>query len=103
MPQDLDAEDGRAERERQARRAFEHGSSGATADFATDAHPRREDSSAEGPYARPAPPLAPDELCDQLADRRAVSEDDLEARLDEANEESFPASDPPSLSPGRRT
>lgn len=78
-------------------RAFEHGSSGATADFAVDGRPRREDASVEAPYARPAEPLADGECPDQLAEKRALAEDDLEVKLDEASEESFPASDPPSF------
>ncbi|HSV02033.1 MAG TPA: hypothetical protein VLI41_02410 [Phenylobacterium sp.] len=85
------------EREARELRAFEHGSSGATADFAVEGRPRREDAAIEAPYARPAEPLADGECPDQLAEKRALAEDDLEARIDEASEESFPASDPPSF------
>lgn len=88
-------------REEDERRAFEHGSSGATADFAPDGRPRWEDCSAEAPYARAARPLAPDEKPDQLAEKRAASGSQMDALLDEASEESFPASDPPSA--GRPT
>ena len=87
-------DDGREAREL---RAFEHGSSGATADFAVDGRPRREDALVEAPYSRPAEPLADGECPDQLAEKRALAEDDLETRVDEASEESFPASDPPSF------
>jgi hypothetical protein len=100
MPRDPNQTD--SSREREERRAFEHGSSGATADFATDGRPRREDASVEGPYARPATPLAPGEVPDQLAEKkRACAEGETQALLDEASEESFPASDPPSPSRGR--
>lgn len=51
-------------------RSFEHGSSGATADAAVTGKPDREDSSTDAPYARPAPPMAPDEKPDELAERR---------------------------------
>lgn len=84
-------------REARELRAFEHGSSGATADFAVEGRPRREDAAVEAPYARPAAPLAAGECPDQLAEKRALAEDDLETRIDEASEESFPASDPPSF------
>jgi len=52
--------------------------------------------SGEGPYARPAEPLADNEAHDQLAEREENSEDRQEALIDESLEESFPASDPPS-------
>lgn len=84
-------------REAEKLRAFEHGSAGATADFAVDGRPRREDASVEAPHMRPAEPLKDGEGPDQLAEKRALAEDDLEARIDEASEESFPASDPPSF------
>lgn len=87
-------------REAEALRAFEHGSSGATADFAVEGRPRREDAGVAAPYARPADPLPDGEACDQLAEKRALAEDDLETRIDEASEESFPASDPPSFTAG---
>lgn len=48
----------------------------------------------QGPYARPARPLAQDEKPDQLADKEKEAEDRQEALLDEAVEETFPGSDP---------
>jgi hypothetical protein len=84
-------------REAQKLRAFEHGSSGATADFAVEGRPKRSDASVEAPSARPAEPVGAGDALDQLAEKRALTEDDLEMRIDEASEESFPASDPPSF------
>ena len=75
-------------------RSFQHGSSGATADLAVEGQPKLEDRFEEKPYARPAPPLAGDELPDQLADKAAASGSRQEALVDEAVEETFPASDP---------
>lgn len=47
------------------------------------------------PHARPAEDrLAADEKPDQLAKKEAKSEDRQEALIDEAVEETFPASDP---------
>jgi hypothetical protein len=86
-----------ARREAEKLRAFEHGSSGATADFAVEGRPKRSDASVEAPATRPAQPLRPEDELDQLSEKRALAEDDLEARVDEASEESFPASDPPSF------
>jgi len=77
-------------------RHFSHGAGGAMADAATEASPRHEDHLPDSPHSRPAPPLCPDEKHDQLAEKEAASEDRDEARVDEAVEESFPASDPPS-------
>ena len=48
----------------------------------------------QGPYARPAKPLAEGEKPDQLADKEKEAEDRQEALLDEAIEETFPGSDP---------
>ena len=78
----------------EALRRFERGAGGAAADAAVEGRPNLADHRVDAPYARPAPPLNPDEAPDQLADKRAVVGDD--ARIDEASEESFPASDPPS-------
>jgi len=50
----------------------------------------------DGPHARKAPPLAKDEVHDQLAGREKQAEDRQEALIDESLDESFPASDPPS-------
>jgi hypothetical protein len=80
------------------RRALEHGSSGSTADLAVEGRPRLEDRYIETPYARPAPPLQDGEPLDHLAEKKQVVGDPREALIDEAIEESFPASDPPSLS-----
>ena len=75
-------------------RAFSHGSSGAAADSAVEGKASLEDRHIETPHARPAEPLAEGEKHDQLADKEAQAEDRQEALLDEAIEESFPASDP---------
>jgi hypothetical protein len=88
---------GESGREAEKLRAFEHGSSGATADFAVEGRPKREDAGVDAPASRPAEPVDPDQDLDQLAEKRALCEDDLETRVDEASEESFPASDPPSF------
>jgi hypothetical protein len=75
-------------------RGLTHGSSGATAGLAVEGAPKPEDHKPETPHARPAEPLAFDKKHDQLADKKAAAEDDQEALLDEAIEESFPGSDP---------
>jgi hypothetical protein len=75
-------------------RGLTHGSSGATAGMAVEGSHRPEDHKTEAPHTRPAEPLAFDEKHDQLADKKAASESDQEALLDEAIEESFPGSDP---------
>jgi hypothetical protein len=77
-------------------RHFADGASGAMADAATDASPKKADHAPDSPHARPAEPLAADEKHDQLAEKEAASEDREEARVDEGVEETFPASDPPS-------
>jgi hypothetical protein len=77
-------------------RHFTHGSGGALADSAPDAEVTREDHDVAAPHAKPAKPLKPGEKPDQLAQKEAASEDRDEARLDEAIEETFPASDAPS-------
>ena len=53
------------------KRSFEHGSSGDAADAAVTGAPDSGDTSTDAPYARPAPPLAPDEKPDELAGRRS--------------------------------
>jgi hypothetical protein len=79
----------------EAKRAFTHGSSGANADMAVEGTPKPEDRHIEVPHARPADtPLAEGEKCDQLADKKAQAENEQEALLDEAIEETFPSSDP---------
>lgn len=81
--------------EDEAKRAFTHGSSGATADMATDeAGALEEQRHVEAPPTRPAEPLKDGEKTDQLADRAAETKDRQEALLDEAIEETFPSSDP---------
>jgi hypothetical protein len=81
--------------EEEAKRAFEHGSSGSTADMAVDGQCKPEDRHIEGPHSRPAEaPLVEGEKHDQLANKAARSEDRQEALLDEAIEETFPGSDP---------
>jgi len=81
--------------EDQAKRAFSHGSSGATADMASD--PKKaieEHRHIDSPATRPATPAPEGEKVDHLAEREAKSEDRQEALLDEAIEETFPGSDP---------
>jgi hypothetical protein len=79
--------------EEEAKRAFTHGSSGATADMASGG-PATEARHIEGAAARAAEPLKEGQKHDQLAHRQADAEDRQEALLDEALEESFPGSDP---------
>lgn len=81
--------------EEEAKRAFSHGSGGAGADMAVEGKVKPEDRHVEVPHARAADePLAEDAKCDQLAEKKAQSENDQEALLDEAIEETFPSSDP---------
>jgi hypothetical protein len=88
---------GRPERKiEDERRAMEHGSSGSAADVAVEGKPRLEDRYVDAPYARPAEPVPDGQRLDQLAEKKAVVGDAQEALIDEAVEESFPASDPPS-------
>jgi hypothetical protein len=81
----------------QSKRHFTHGSSGATADAATESSVRPEDRSIDAPAARKAKPLKEGEKHDQLADKEASAEDRQEALLDEGIEETFPGSDPVSV------
>lgn len=81
---------------RETPRHFTHGSGGALADAAPDAEVHRQDHHVGAPHSRPARPLPAAEKPDQLAKKEAASESRDEARLDEAIEESFPASDAPS-------
>jgi len=77
------------------KRAFSHGSSGATADMATD--PKKaieEHRHIEAPSSRHVDPCPEGEKVDHLAEREAEAEDRQEALLDEAIEETFPGSDP---------
>jgi hypothetical protein len=81
--------------EEQAKRAFTHGSSGATADMASDPHRAIEEHRhIDAPHTRPADPLPDDKKVDHMAEREAEAEDRQEALLDEAIEETFPGSDP---------
>ena len=81
--------------EDEAQRAFTHGSSGATADMATDKSGGIEEQRhIDAPHSRQAEPLKDGEKPDQLAERESGAEDRQEALLDEAIEETFPSSDP---------
>lgn len=81
--------------EDEAQRAFTHGSSGATADMATDKGGAVEEHRhIDAPSTRPAEPLKEGEKADHMAKREAETEDRQEALLDEAIEETFPGSDP---------
>jgi hypothetical protein len=85
----------REKEEEQAKRAFTHGSSGATSDMASD--PKRaveEHRHIEAPTSRQVQPLPEGEKHDHMAEREAAAEDRQEALLDEAIEETFPGSDP---------
>jgi hypothetical protein len=84
----------RKQTEEEAKRAFTHGSSGATADMAVEGQCKPEDRHIETPHSRPAEALSEHEKHDQLADKEAQAEDRQEALLDEAIEETFPGSDP---------
>ncbi|MDZ4370163.1 MAG: hypothetical protein U1C74_01910 [Phenylobacterium sp.] len=85
----------RKQTEEQAERAFSDGSSGATADMASDPDKAVDDHrSSDTPASRPAEPLKADEKVDQLAKRDGANKDRQEALLDEAIEETFPGSDP---------
>lgn len=72
------------------------GSGAAGADAAVEGKPQMGDHKSDSPHARPAKPLADNEKPDQLAGKAQHAEDRQEALLDEALEESFPSSDPPS-------
>ena len=81
--------------EEEAKRAFTHGSSGATADMATDPDRKIEEQRhIEAPATRPVEPLPEGQKMDHMAEREAEAEDRQEALLDEAIEETFPSSDP---------
>lgn len=84
------------------RREFERGSSAAVADVAVEGRPRPRDHAQDAPFARKASPVAWDEPYDQLGEKAAAVGDRAEAIVDEAVEESFPASDPPCPATGRR-
>ncbi|HEX8569169.1 MAG TPA: hypothetical protein VF699_04500 [Caulobacteraceae bacterium] len=72
---------------------LERGSSGSTADYAGGG-PDPGVRSTEGATARPATRLRDGETPDQLAEQAARAESRQEALMDEAVEETFPASDP---------
>jgi hypothetical protein len=81
--------------EDEAQRAFSHGSSGATADLASDKGGAiREHREIDAPASRQAERLRDGEKPDHMAQREAETEDRQEALLDEAIEETFPGSDP---------
>ncbi len=81
--------------EEEAKRAFTHGSSGATADLASDKDGAIEEHRhIDAPASRRVKPLAEGEKPDHMATREADAEDRQEALLDEAIEETFPGSDP---------
>jgi len=85
----------RRQTEEEAKRAFTHGSSGATADMAVEARPKPEDRHIEVPHAREADePLKDGEKHDHMAEQEKDTGDRQEALLDEALEETFPGSDP---------
>lgn len=76
-------------------RHFTHGTSASTADMAVLGEVRHHDKGMDTPHTRPIEtPLAAHEKTDHLAEKVERSESRQEALLDEAIEESFPASDP---------
>jgi hypothetical protein len=81
--------------EEEAQRAFTHGSSGATADMASDPQKAVEEHRhIDSPSSRPVDATPEGEKHDHMAEREACAEDRQEALLDEAIEETFPGSDP---------
>ena len=78
-------------------RHFTHGTSAATSDMAVDGQVRHDDKSVHAPHSRPIDPPASDDKVDHLADKVERAESRQEALIDEGVEESFPASDPPSV------
>jgi hypothetical protein len=83
----------REQRDSDERRRFTHGSSGATADMASDPKgSAKEHRRPEEAPARSVKPIPEGQKHDQLEGRDA--ENRQEALIDEAVEESFPASDP---------
>ena len=81
--------------EEDKKRAFTHGSSGSTADMASDPQKAIEEHRhIESPTTRHVKPMAEGEKIDHMAEREAAAEDRQEALLDEAIEETFPGSDP---------
>lgn len=84
------------DKDAEAQRAFQHGAGASAADAAVEGRVHLEDRFEDAPATRPAPPLADGEIPDQLADKARASGSHEEALIDEAVEESFPASDPPS-------
>ena len=85
-------------RSREELTAFEYGSSGSTADLAVEGEPQLKDRFHDAPASRLVTPLKPGEKPDQLAEKARYAENRDEARLDEAVEETFPGSDPVSVS-----
>ncbi len=79
--------------EKEAQRAFTHGSGGAAADMAAGGA-AAEHRYVDTPHAKGAVPTPEGEKHDHLAEKEACAEDRQEALLDEALEETFPSSDP---------
>jgi hypothetical protein len=86
-PETLD--DGKATASRESR-SFERGAP-VTSDAAPTARPTEADRSSDAPFSRPAEDGSTDDL---LADKLRGAENRQEALIDEAVEETFPASDP---------
>jgi hypothetical protein len=85
----------RNKHDEEEKRAFSHGSSGATSDLASDPQKAIEEHRhINAPATRHVKPLADGEKVDHMAEREAQAEDRQEALLDEAIEETFPGSDP---------
>lgn len=81
---------------REPRSFLAKGAGASKADAAPAATPICHDGEENAEYAKRAKPLAPDEKPDQLADKARQAENRQQALIDEAVEETFPASDPAS-------
>jgi len=77
-------------------RGLTHGSGGVEADAAVEGKPNLARHKDDPRSFQPAEPLKADEKHDQLKAKEEAAENRQEALIDEAVEETFPGSDPPS-------
>lgn len=88
----------RPDRPAEERSFLEKGAGAAEADASAEVAPTAAERKVNAPHAKPARhSLGPEEKPDQLATKEKEAEDRQEALIDEGVEESFPASDPPSV------